>query len=554
LLILTVIALAPAVGLLGWTEFQLRQAREVEIRELAARYGQLASLELVRIVDGINSLLLAIAPVPAVADLTGDACDAYLARVVTDAPQLAALVSFDGNGTQRCASRTPAPVLSDANRTFLTAVPEQQRLIVGLFQDGVDAGHPVLPLIMPLHDVADSGSHALVAYLDLGWLGDRLRERALGAGNSLTISDRAGTIIAREPLPQRFIGTRIPPAFDRLIHATAPGTEHVISQDGTSRMLGYYPVTVPPVGIYLSAGVSEQEAFRDIDSTRARNFEIILLTGLATFALAWFIGQRFIQRPVNRLLACIAAWRHGDYAARTGMVGRSGELESVGEAFDQLIQELTVRQAASEHAEAQRQLLVDELTHRVKNTLTLVQAIAAQSLRGTGAVADARETFQLRLRALADAHDVLTSNNWEAADLRDVLERTLLPYRDGWPERFVMSGPDLLLQSRAALAVGLAVHELATNAAKYGALTAERGQVLIAWEIIGDAQKGRFHLSWIERGGPEVSLPLRTGFGSRLIQNAFSSELNGTVNIDYEPEGLTCMVDADLRAVAAEFA
>jgi hypothetical protein len=94
-------------------------------------------------------------------------------------------------------------------------------------------------------------------------------------------------------------------------------------------------------------------------------------------------------------------------------------------------------------------------------------------------VADARETFQLRLRALADAHDVLTSNNWEAADLRDVLERTLLPYRDGWSERFVLSGPDLLLQSRAALAVGLAVHELATNAAKYGALTAERGQVVI---------------------------------------------------------------------------
>jgi two-component sensor histidine kinase len=546
--------LAPAVGLLGWTEFQLRQAREVEVRELASRYGQLASLELVRIVDGIDSLLLAIAPVAAVTDLTGDACDAYLARVVTDAPQLAALVAFDGSGTQRCASHMPVPVLSEANHAFLTAAPEQDKLIVGLFQDGAEAGHPVLPLIMPLHDVADSGSHALVAYLDLGWLGDRLRERRLGAGNSLTISDRNGIIIAREPFPERFIGTRIPPVFDRLIHAAAPGTEEVTSQDGTSRILGYYPVSVPPVGIYLSSGVSETEAFRDIDATRRRNFGIMLVTGIVTFALAWFIGQRFIQRPVNRLLACITAWRRGDYARRTGMVAQSGDLETVGEAFDQLIEELTVRQAASEHAEAQRQLLVDELTHRVKNTLTLVQAIAAQSLRGTGAVADARETFQLRLRALADAHDVLTSNNWEAADLRDVLERTLLPYRDGWSERFVLSGPDLLLQSRAALAVGLAVHELATNAAKYGALTAERGQVLIAWDVIGDAQKGRFHLSWIERGGPEISTPLRTGFGSRLIQNAFTSELNGTVHIDYEPEGLTCMVDADLRTVAAEFA
>jgi two-component sensor histidine kinase len=553
LLILTVVALAPAIGLLAWTQLQLRRARSEEVRELAARYGQLASLDLVRIVDGTESLMLAVAQAPVVAGQQGGDCDAYLARVVADAPQLAAIGSFDRDLTPECVSQRHLPDLSADNRALLTqATPGA--LVIGTYQTDPAGGHKILPLLMAVHDPPGGSSRFLVAYLDLGWLGDRIKERGLGAENSLTISDRNGIIIAREPFPDRFVGTRIPPAFDRLIHAEAPGTEDVISQDGTRRMLGYYPVTVPPIGIYISAGVSDEEAFRAIDATRAHGFALVLAASLLTFALAWMIGQRFIQRPVDHLLTCIQAWLRGDLAVRTGMRAQSGELESVGEAFDRLIDELGAREAARERSETQRQLLVGELTHRVKNTLALVQAIAVQSLRGSGEFAISREKFLSRLRALAESHDVLTSNDWEAAELHDVLDRTLRPYRDGSPDRFGLSGPKLLLQPRAALAVAMAVHELATNAVKYGALSTERGQVRIAWAVDEAEAEPHFRLTWLESGGPLVTAPERSGFGSRLIRGAFGTELHGTARMEYAPEGLICHVDVPLASIAAELA
>jgi two-component sensor histidine kinase len=558
LLVLTFVAFAPAVALLAWTEFQLRQARETEIRQLALRYGQLASLELVRIVGGIDSLLKATAHVPAVAAREPGACRAYLAAVVTDAPQLRAVTVLDGAARPQCASTAIVPSLSARNRALLAAptTPGQGSLIVGVYQDGGQTGGAaaaaLLPLLMPMRDADGRSAGTMVAYLDLAWLGARIKERTLGTGNSLTIADRDGIIIAREPFPKRFIGTRIPSAFDYIVHGDAPGTLPVISQDGTRRMLGYYPVNTPPVGIYLSAGISEPEAFRDIDATRRRNLAAMLVAGVATFALAWTIGQRFIQRPVQRLLASIEAWRRDDMAVRTGMRANSGELEAVGEAFDGLIDELARRQTAREHAEAQRNLLMEELRHRVKNTLTVVQAIAVQSLRGGGDLSDARASFTARLQALADAHDILIANSWEAAELTDVLVRTLRPFQEATRDRFAMSGPGLLLQPAAALSLGLAVHELATNAVKYGALAQDGGQVRIAWHTEGQGADSRFYLHWRERGGPPVAAPARTGFGSRLIRGALGGDMHGTVRMAFDPEGLDCRIEAPLRSVAAE--
>jgi two-component sensor histidine kinase len=550
LLLLTFVALVPAVALLGWTEYQLRHAREAETRELALRYGQLASLEMVRIVDAVGTLLMATAHVPAVAAREEGACKTYLAAVVADAPQLRAVAVLDDTAAVQCASTKDVPELSESNRRLLSGppVPGQGAVTVGTYQN---APAELLPLLMVPRDKAGRPAGALVGYLDLSWLGARIKERMLGTGNSLTIADRNGTIIAREPFPERFIGTSIPAAFDSIVHAAAPGTLPVISQDGTRRMLGYYPVNSPPVGIYLSAGISETEAFREIDATRRRNFAVILVASVAAFGLAWTIGQQFIQRPVRRLLDSIESWRRDDMSVRTGMQARSGELEAVGEAFDGLIEELALRNKARDHAEAQRKLVVEELRHRVKNTLTVVQAIASQSLRGSGDLVAARASFTSRLQALADAHDILTANSWEAADLADILRRTLRPFQDG-ADRFVLSGPPLRLQPAAALSLGLAVHELATNAVKYGALSTEQGRVRIAWLIDAAVHDGLFRLHWREQGGPPVVEPTRAGFGSRLIRGALGGEMQGRVRMAFAPEGLDCHIEAPMQSVIVE--
>ena len=188
------------------------------------------------------------------------------------------------------------------------------------------------------------------------------------------------------------------------------------------------------------------------------------------------------------------------------------------------------------------QLLVNELNHRVKNTLTIVQSIAAQTLRGTEAGDRARLALESRLLALAAAHDLLTAERWEAASLRQVIDKATGACV-GADERVRADGPDVRLQPRTAVTVAMAVHELCTNAVKYGALSNEEGTVEIRWKVEGEE---RLHLVWSEAGGPPVTRPERRGFGTRLIERALATDLGGTATIEFRPEGIICTLDAPL--------
>ena len=196
-------------------------------------------------------------------------------------------------------------------------------------------------------------------------------------------------------------------------------------------------------------------------------------------------------------------------------------------------------------AERHRQLLVNELNHRVKNTLAIVQSIAAQSLRNAGVDPAVRRAFEGRLMAIAATHNVLTDENWAAASLRQIVEGSLRPYRNANHEVRV-DGPDLMVSPKPAVVMALAFHELAINALKYGALSAPGGEVEVRWT----SQPGaRLLVTWTERGGPPVARPSRRGFGSRIIELALASELDGEVELDYRPEGLVCTLHAPLAAL-----
>jgi two-component sensor histidine kinase len=201
-------------------------------------------------------------------------------------------------------------------------------------------------------------------------------------------------------------------------------------------------------------------------------------------------------------------------------------------------------------AVARQQLLSGELQHRIKNTLAMVGAIANQTMRGEDVKA-AREGFAARLMTLSHAHDILTRTSWTAAPIKEVIDGALAPHGSG-PGRIRTSGPDLLLQPKQALALSLAVHELATNAMKYGALSNGSGTVDIVWseEIIEAMPSFRF--TWSESGGPPVSEPApdRKGFGSRLIERMLTNDFAGKVQISYRPEGAVCELIAPRAALA----
>lgn len=203
------------------------------------------------------------------------------------------------------------------------------------------------------------------------------------------------------------------------------------------------------------------------------------------------------------------------------------------------LQDITGRK----QAEAHQQLLINELSHRAKNLLAIIQSIAQQSFRGDDAVSAQLLRFEGRLGALSAAHGILTQEKWEAVPLRRLICDTFTAVRSD-DERLVMEGPDLVLPPKVAVSLAMAVHELATNALKYGSLSQDDGTVAIRWWNDGD----RLRLEWKERGGPPVVQPSTRGFGTRMIERGLAAELGGTARIHYEPDGVRCEVDAPMPA------
>jgi two-component sensor histidine kinase len=215
--------------------------------------------------------------------------------------------------------------------------------------------------------------------------------------------------------------------------------------------------------------------------------------------------------------------------------------------------DITERRAA----EQRQRLLLDELGHRVKNTLATVQALAAQTVRGAGVQGAWRETFEARLIALSKAHDLLTRRSWESAALVELLASELAPWREPDAARIVLDGPPVTLAPRAALTLGMVVHELATNALKHGALSQPGGTVAVRWRLVpgaapdapplGESRTPRLAIDWVEQGGPPVRAPRRRGFGSRLVLRGVATDLDGTAALDFDPAGVRCRMEFPVK-------
>ncbi|WP_439648389.1 sensor histidine kinase [Croceibacterium aestuarii] len=194
-----------------------------------------------------------------------------------------------------------------------------------------------------------------------------------------------------------------------------------------------------------------------------------------------------------------------------------------------------------ESAEAQK-LLINELNHRVKNTLAIVQGLAAQSFRQIDDAGDARATFDARLSALAAAHSLLTQTNWESAKLREMVRSSIEASAGADIERFTLSGPDISLPPQTAVSLAMTLHELSTNAIKYGALSNDVGKVDVVWTLERDDGVAAIKIDWCESGGPEVTPPQRRGFGTRLIERGLTGDGGTSVSLDFSPGGLHCRI------------
>ena len=186
----------------------------------------------------------------------------------------------------------------------------------------------------------------------------------------------------------------------------------------------------------------------------------------------------------------------------------------------------------------------------MKNTLAMVQAIVRQTLRSVATPAEAQSAIDPRLAALGRAHDRLTSGGWEGSDLRAAVADALQPHDDASASRFDIDGPPVWLPAQAAMSLALVLNELATNAAKYGALSTPQGRVGLSWTLRPGAPDApnRLDLLWRERGGPPVREPAKRGFGSKLIERGLASALGGKATLAFDHDGVTCRVEGNLEA------
>jgi two-component sensor histidine kinase len=306
---------------------------------------------------------------------------------------------------------------------------------------------------------------------------------------TIALLDRKGTVFARVPNPEDNLGKHATPSLYDQMTGKDEATFTSTSLEGVQLITAF--ARSPLTGWTVAAGISESSLVAPLWRNLAIASVIggmLLLTGLA-------------------------------FAVRMATTIARGEML---------------------HA-----LLIEELNHRVKNTLAILQAIAVQTFRS--ATKAEREKFEGRLGALAEAHNLLSSEKWRGSELKDVLDRVLRPYVINSPDRIKMFGPRVPLPPRVAVVLSMIVHEIATNAAKYGALSNETGTVAVDWKISTENNSPKLRLVWAESGGPPVTAPVQRGFGSRLIERSARDQLGGDATVDFLPRGVVYTVTCALE-------
>lgn len=224
-------------------------------------------------------------------------------------------------------------------------------------------------------------------------------------------------------------------------------------------------------------------------------------------------------------------------------IAPDGRMSMVG-----VSQEITERKLAEER----QALLLRELNHRVKNTLATVQSVASLTRRSAENTDPAAwNAFMDRLQGMAKTHDLLTVTQWQGALLEDVLKNELDPYQDAMRQRIRLKGPKINLQPSAVLALGLAIHEMATNALKYGSLSVPDGRVTVMWAVTSGDEPALL-VEWVESGGPPVKKPERQGFGTKLIQRGLAQQLGGEIKLDFAPAGIRCVITFPITTLMAD--
>jgi two-component sensor histidine kinase len=354
----------------------------------------------------------------------------------------------------------------------------------------------------------------------------------------MAIVDRNDRVVARSRFHERFIGNTATEDLRANTTGTS-GTWVGRTLEGTPVVNAY--ARSPLSGWRVAVGVPQEIVYapiRGVTGALIAAFAFVV-TLCAILAMAVSHG---ITEPLAKLEAAARDLGQGHRVdpLQTGAV----EIDAVASALSRASGEIHEREGALKASEQRLQDLVEELNHRVKNTLASVQSIAMQTLRGVGRAE--YEQFERRVLALSEAHNLLSASRWSGVSLGTITSAILGPYAGEHGERVTICGVEVMLPPKACLAFALAFQELASNAAKYGALSSDDGMIGVEWRV--DKERRVLDVAWNETGGPAVAAPERQGFGTRLVSRMLAQDLeDGQVSFDFAPTGLRVLVSCRLH-------
>lgn len=538
LLALTLAASLPGLFALVYSSIDLRNTRYGEVRAEALRNVHFVVSEIDQIFDGVEGVLHAVSQASEVHAGDNASCTDYITRVRAQLPQLTSIIIAGTDGALRCYSEGRQPQVNLADRFYFREAIATRAFSIGNYTTSRVSDRNIVPMALPVIENGEV-AYVMVAGLNIDWFGQQIRDRGLARGSTITVADRNGIIIAREPDPEKYVGTMIATRYVKFLSERAD-TREVEGRDGIARILAFVPAPETPFGLYVSSGISREESFGPIDRALRNSLLLFGLGACAAFFLTWMVGEGIIRRPLMLMVATAEAWRRGYDSARTGITNRSDEIGILGQTIDRLMDENARREEERELSESRREILVHELAHRVKNTLATVQSIASLSFRDSQGP-EALRGFQERLQALVRSHDLLTRRNWEHADLLEVAEAALAPAREDGAHRITLKGPRVDLTSATVVPMAMILHELCTNAMKYGALATEHGKITVEWTASQEPRGTLIDLLWSESEGPPVEPPTHEGFGSKLIAS-LTQQMNGGYEINYPRSGIICRI------------
>ena len=528
LLALSIVALAvPLLAFLGMEAWRLASAERARLFGEVRIGAERIAADIDQTLNGYIAILETLATTPALAE--GDYATVY--RQAQAALGSRGLYAFlrDLDGQQLLNTRLPFGVALPKTTGFDVDVSQLARPHVSGVVIGTVANRPVMAASVP---VLRNGKMQYVLSLSLkpALMKELLDRQQLPAEWRATVTDSNGVIIARSRLHDENVGKKMTAP-----QGIAGGGTEISSDDLDGRTVkwGTAPSRVSGWNVYVSVPSASVE-----DAARNALLNYVLIVAAFTcVGIAGAVGvARVISVPLN--LAEKAAKALGEGRAVTFEPTVVAEANAVGDA---LVEAARLR----EQAEQQIMLLMREVNHRSKNMLAVVQAIARQM-----PVKDPKQfvrQFSDRIVGLAASQDLLIESNWQGVRVADLVRSQLALFRELIGTRIEIHGPSVRLQPPAAQAIGMALHELATNASKYGALSDENGRLRVTWSLEGDGDDREFLLSWEEKDGPETKPPERRGFGYTIMVAMVEKSLDATVIVDYAPAGLVWKVRAPAR-------